>query len=79
VLKSDQIIKSLGCFDILHVGHIRYLKEAKSLGDILIVGINSDRSARILKGPGQSIITEHEREFSVEKVSNLYKEKYCCA
>jgi len=50
-----------GCFDLLHVGHIRYLKEAKKLGDVLIVGINSDESVKILKGPTRPIQTEKER------------------
>jgi rfaE bifunctional protein nucleotidyltransferase chain/domain len=52
-----------GCFDILHVGHIRYLKEAKALGDILIIGLNSDRSIRIIKGVNRPIIPlEHRVE-----------------
>jgi rfaE bifunctional protein nucleotidyltransferase chain/domain len=52
-----------GCFDILHVGHIRYLKEAKALGDILVIGLNSDRSIRIIKGVNRPIIPlEHRVE-----------------
>jgi glycerol-3-phosphate cytidylyltransferase len=50
-----------GCFDILHVGHIRYLEEAASLGDVLIVGLNSDRSTRALKGQGRPVNSEEER------------------
>jgi len=51
--KNDgkKIVFTNGCFDILHVGHIRYLKEARSLGDILVIGINSDKSVKKLKGP----------------------------
>ena len=50
---NKKIVFTNGCFDILHVGHIRYLSEAKSLGDILIVGINNDQSVRNLKGPSR--------------------------
>ena len=50
-----------GCFDILHVGHVRYLEGAKELGDALVVAINSDRSVRALKGPGRPILNERER------------------
>lgn len=50
-----------GCFDILHLGHVKYLEEAKSLGDILIVGVNSDESVKILKGKSRPIIPENER------------------
>src|SRR5579872_1377022 len=50
-----------GCFDLLHLGHVRYLQEARALGDFLIVGLNSDESARSLKGPGRPLIPENER------------------
>jgi rfaE bifunctional protein nucleotidyltransferase chain/domain len=50
-----------GVFDLLHVGHVRYLAAARSLGDVLVVGINSDRTVRELKGEGRPIVTEHER------------------
>ena len=50
-----------GVFDLLHVGHLRYLKEARGLGDALLVGVNSDRSVRLLKGPGRPITAEQER------------------
>ena len=52
---SKKIVFTNGCFDILHVGHIRYLLEAKSLGDILVIGINSDKSVKELKGPSRPI------------------------
>lgn len=67
--KGQKLIFTNGCFDILHVGHVKYLEEAKSLGDVLMVGINSDRSASILKGPGRPLITEDER---AKIVSSLY-------
>ena len=50
-----------GLFDILHVGHLRYLEAASTEADLLVVGVNSDRSARQLKGPSRPIIPEHER------------------
>ena len=50
-----------GVFDLLHIGHLRYLAEARELGDALLVGVNSDRSVRLLKGPGRPITTEQER------------------
>jgi D-beta-D-heptose 7-phosphate kinase/D-beta-D-heptose 1-phosphate adenosyltransferase len=62
-LKKDgkRIVFTNGCFDILHVGHVRYLEQAKSLGDVLVVGINSDRSVRGLKGPRRPILPVEER------------------
>jgi len=62
-LKKDnkKIIFANGCFDVLHVGHIRYLEEARSLGDILIVGINNDKSESQLKGQGRPIMQEEDR------------------
>ncbi len=50
-----------GVFDLLHPGHVRYLQEARSLGDALIVGVNSDRSVRAVKGPARPVTPEHER------------------
>jgi rfaE bifunctional protein nucleotidyltransferase chain/domain len=50
-----------GCFDLLHLGHVRYLQEARSLGDFLVLGLNSDSSLRLLKGPGRPLIPEDER------------------
>jgi len=50
-----------GCFDLLHAGHVRYLNEARGLGDALVVGLNSDDSVRRLKGEGRPIVPEGER------------------
>ena len=50
-----------GCFDLLHFGHLRYLQEARALGDFLILGLNSDTSTRMLKGPGRPLLPETER------------------
>lgn len=58
---GETIVLANGCFDLLHVGHVRYLTEAKKLGDVLIVGINSDRQARALKGEGRPFMPEAER------------------
>ena len=62
-LKADgkTIVFTNGCFDILHVGHVRYLKAARELGDCLILGLNSDQSVRILKGPTRPINTQDDR------------------
>ncbi len=59
--KGRRIVFTNGCFDLLHVGHIRYLEKAKTLGDIMVVGVNSDRSVRHLKGPDRPILSERER------------------
>jgi len=59
--EGKKIVFTNGCFDIIHIGHVRYLKEAKKLGDILIVGINGDESVKTLKGEGRPIIPEKER------------------
>ena len=59
--KGSAIILANGCFDLMHVGHIRYLTAAKELGGILVVAINSDRQARMLKGEGRPFVPEAER------------------
>lgn len=59
--KGKKIVFTNGCFDILHVGHVRYLQEAAKLGDILIIGLNSDASVKRIKGPDRPINNELER------------------
>jgi len=59
--RGRRIVFTNGCFDILHIGHIRCLEEAKKEGDILIVAINSDRSIRSIKGPSRPFTPETER------------------
>jgi len=59
--RGKRIVFTNGCFDLLHLGHVRYLEKAKSLGDILVVGVNSDSSVRKLKGPKRPILPEGER------------------
>jgi rfaE bifunctional protein nucleotidyltransferase chain/domain len=58
-----QVVFTNGCFDLLHPGHIRYLTQARALGDVLIVAINSDRSVSLLKGEGRPILNEQERAY----------------
>ena len=60
-IKGKKIVFTNGCFDIIHAGHIQYLKEAKALGDILIVGVNSDASVKRLKGNSRPINFENDR------------------
>jgi len=59
--EGKRLVFANGCFDLLHVGHVRYLEGARRLGDVLLVGINSDRSVARLKGPGRPIMTAEER------------------
>jgi rfaE bifunctional protein nucleotidyltransferase chain/domain len=59
--EGKRIVFTNGCFDLLHIGHVRYLEEAKALGDVLVVGVNSDASVRKLKGPKRPILPEEER------------------
>ena len=56
-----RIVLANGCFDVLHVGHVRYLAGARELGDILVVGINSDEQVAIQKGPGRPVLPAPER------------------
>lgn len=59
--KGLTVVFANGCFDVLHVGHVRYLEGAKALGDVLVVAINSDLQVVALKGKGQPIVPERER------------------
>ncbi len=59
--ENKKIVFTNGCFDLLHVGHVRYLQAAAKLGDILIVGINTDASVKTLKGPLRPIQNENDR------------------
>jgi D-beta-D-heptose 7-phosphate kinase/D-beta-D-heptose 1-phosphate adenosyltransferase len=59
--RGKRVVFTNGCFDLLHPGHTRYLAEARKLGDALIVAVNSDRSVRVLKGPGRPIQPQAER------------------
>ena len=59
--RSSVLVFTNGCFDILHRGHVEYLEYARSLGDSLVIGLNSDRSVTALKGPGRPINSEEDR------------------
>ena len=59
--QGRRVVLANGCFDLLHVGHIRYLTEARSLGDVLIVAVNDDASAKLLKGEGRPWMNEEDR------------------
>jgi len=59
--KKKTVVFTNGCFDVLHVGHIEYLSKAKSLGDILIIGLNSDKSVRKLKGEKRPVVSQKNR------------------
>lgn len=58
---GKKIVFTNGCFDLLHVGHVRYLQEAQKLGDVLVVGVNSDASVKRLKGPTRPVQVENDR------------------
>jgi D-beta-D-heptose 7-phosphate kinase/D-beta-D-heptose 1-phosphate adenosyltransferase len=67
--RRKRIVFTNGCFDLLHAGHIDYLRRSRALGDILIVGINSDDSVRRLKGPGRPLIGEEDRAHVLSALS----------
>jgi rfaE bifunctional protein nucleotidyltransferase chain/domain len=58
---GQKVVFANGCFDLLHVGHIRYLQNAKALGDVLVVGVNSDAGVTVLKGPGRPLQPQADR------------------
>jgi D-beta-D-heptose 7-phosphate kinase/D-beta-D-heptose 1-phosphate adenosyltransferase len=58
---GKKVVFTNGCFDIIHRGHVEYLQKAKSLGDVLIVGLNTDSSVRRLKGPARPVVCEADR------------------
>ncbi len=67
--QNKRIVFTNGCFDILHLGHIDYLSRAADLGDILIIGLNSDRSVSEIKGPSRPITDEHSRSMILAALS----------
>ena len=72
ILKNSprkKVVFTNGCFDILHVGHVKYLQSARSKGDLLVVALNSDRSIRRLKGDNRPINTEKDRAAILEALS----------
>lgn len=71
--QGAKIVFANGCFDVLHVGHVRYLYGARELGDVLVVGVNSDEQVGIQKGAGRPVVTEAER---AELVASLEPVSY---
>lgn len=65
---GKKIVFTNGCFDILHTGHVSYLNEAKSCGDILVIGLNSDASIKRLKGETRPVNNEADRKFVLENL-----------
>lgn len=59
--QGRRLVLTNGCFDLLHVGHVRYLQQARDLGDFLVVAVNGDESVRALKGPGRPLNSESDR------------------
>lgn len=72
-LKSQNkiVVFTNGCFDILHAGHVDYLNKAKSLGDVLIVGLNSDSSMKKIKGDNRPIVPQNERAFIISNLKSV--------
>lgn len=60
-----------GCFDVLHVGHIRYLQDASRVADVLVVGVNGDASVRVLKGEGRPVMPEDERAEIIDSIRGV--------
>lgn len=71
LLQGKTVVLANGCFDMLHVGHLRYLQGARALGDVLVVAINSDRSVKSIKEAGRPILNEDERVKLVSSLSSV--------
>ncbi|MDP1784338.1 MAG: D-glycero-beta-D-manno-heptose-7-phosphate kinase [Sulfuricurvum sp.] len=69
--EGKRVVFTNGCFDILHVGHVKYLQEAKSYGDVLIVGLNTDSSVRELKGPTRPVNPENDRAYILAALESV--------
>jgi rfaE bifunctional protein nucleotidyltransferase chain/domain len=69
--KDKKIVFTNGCFDILHRGHVAYMNEAKSCGDVLLLGLNSDESVKRLKGPTRPVNNEEDRKFVLENLKAI--------
>lgn len=69
--KGKKIVFTNGCFDILHRGHVTYLAEARKLGDLLVIGLNSDASVKRLKGPERPINNENDRKFVISQLKSV--------
>ena len=69
--EGKKIVFTNGCFDILHRGHVTYLAEAKKLGDLLVIGLNSDASVKRLKGPDRPINNEDDRKYVLSQLKSV--------
>lgn len=69
--EGKKIVFTNGCFDILHRGHVSYLNEARKLGDLLLIGLNSDASVKRLKGPERPINNEEDRKFVLSQLKSV--------
>lgn len=69
--KNKKIVFTNGCFDILHRGHVTYLAEARKLGDLLVMGVNSDASVKRLKGPERPINSEEDRKYVLSQLKSV--------
>jgi D-beta-D-heptose 7-phosphate kinase/D-beta-D-heptose 1-phosphate adenosyltransferase len=68
---GKKVVWTNGCFDLLHVGHVRSFRDAKALGDILVVGINSDSSVRAIKGDSRPVVCESDRAETVAALESV--------
>ncbi|MCK9280822.1 MAG: D-glycero-beta-D-manno-heptose 1-phosphate adenylyltransferase [Melioribacteraceae bacterium] len=69
--QKKKVVFTNGCFDILHAGHVDYIEKAKEMGDILIVGLNSDSSVKRIKGDKRPIVPENERAFIIASLKSV--------
>ena len=69
--QNKKVVFTNGCFDIIHAGHIDYISKAKTLGDVMIVGLNSDDSVQIIKGKKRPILKESERAFILTNIEHV--------
>lgn len=69
--QKKKIVFTNGCFDILHRGHVTYLAEARKLGDLLVIGLNSDASVKRLKGPERPINNEEDRKYVLSQLKSV--------
>ena len=76
--RGKRVAFTNGCFDLLHAGHIRLLEHARRQGDLLIIGLNSDRSVRALKGPGRPVMSERNRALLLAALQSVdYVTVFC--
>jgi rfaE bifunctional protein nucleotidyltransferase chain/domain len=71
IRKGKKIVFTNGCFDLLHIGHVTYLNEARAQGDFLVVGLNTDASVKKLKGDGRPVQSESDRAFILSNLKSV--------